>query len=233
MTWYSFTAFNLTLNSWVALNLKVFIMAVRSDGHVTFEGGVCRPDARHVTRGVSVCACASLCLRLRDRQRRQVIKRDNASGPELWTLGDGDTQRDGVIGGRRCRRARGQWVKLFVSLSRKPRQMTSKYFFWKHLVSFCTVVVEVALPLLAFSLVSTTNTSGWRCCWSQEFIHARLQTMQPRGERLHPPLNTRILLSKGFYQECELSHVHESTTVVLNDALLCKWLHKYIFYDKR
>lgn len=34
---------------------------------------------------------------------------------QSWTLGDGDRQRDGVIGGRRWQRTKGQWVKLFLS----------------------------------------------------------------------------------------------------------------------
>lgn len=67
--------------SWVGLNLKVFIMVVRSDWHVTFERQSVRmPDCDW---GVLVCVCLSLCRRLGDRQRRQVIKEDNASGPEL------------------------------------------------------------------------------------------------------------------------------------------------------
>ncbi len=67
--------------SWVGVNLKVFIMVVKSDWHVTFERESVRmPDCDW---GALVCVCLSLCRRLGDRQRRQVIKEDNASGLEL------------------------------------------------------------------------------------------------------------------------------------------------------
>lgn len=55
------------------------------------------------------CVCISVTDRdLKSSKRTMRLVQD-------WTLGDGDRQRDGVIGGRRWQGTKGQWVKLFVS----------------------------------------------------------------------------------------------------------------------
>lgn len=70
-------------------------------------------DARLWLGCVGVCACLCVCVSVTDRDVKS--SKRTMRLVQSWTLGDGDRQRDGVIGGRRWQGTKGQWAKLFAS----------------------------------------------------------------------------------------------------------------------
>ncbi len=126
MKWCRFTVNSCLYSEW-DVKLKVFIVVVKSDWHVTFG----RESDRTLSDDCGLSLWVSLLLCLCDRQRRQVIKEDNASGPELNSGRQGQTQRHSVIGGRS--QSWSRWVKLFMSPPAKnphPTVHTQTHTVW-------------------------------------------------------------------------------------------------------
>lgn len=127
------------------------------------------------------CVCVSLCLHLCDRQRRHVIKEDNASGPELDAGRWRQTKR---------------WCNRWKEVTENERPMgeavcvatcplrclkNSKLSKWlRAKCSQCSVVGEV-IPRVAFTpillVIFNDKLKGAEIWWSNEFISAFLLTM--------------------------------------------------------
>lgn len=138
------------------VKLKVFIMVVTSDWHITFERESVRmPDSDGGFAGMCVhvfCVCVS------ETDRDVKSSKRTMRLVQGWTLGDGDRQRDGVIGGRRWQGTKGQWVKLFVS---PPAPSPSE----KLQIKQMTLQVKRLVKMQSMNTLSGAINSEVFCIW--------------------------------------------------------------------